>query len=428
MAIRTGLGLKAKLKWNFLFQKSLILSFFSFYVACASAGLSQKSSVQTSSRGSETFYENASGVPVLELLNAAKISIDIETYQVDDPTVQQALKNAMARGVRVRVVQEDKPVGAACKLFEPASSADQPSCANQKAMLGLIRSSKGGAYVAFNDGQLCGIRGKHCFEHGKMILVDSKWALISTGNFNTSNLCLAAEHPAHCNRDYSIVSVDNGVVKKLQTIFENDLKGSAYALESVIGSGNQKITVSPLSMAPLVNFINSAKKTIQIQNQYLNDPTLNEAILQAAKRGVAVYVMVSSACSFGRPTPSVIKKWTGVYEAFDQAGVHSKIFTRGIRISGVQGYLHAKAILVDSARAWVGSVNGSTLSLTSNREFGMFLEEPSEVQKLASFMYRDFVDPKAETWQDSLGCKHDPFPTQGNQSAEAEESEGESIF
>ena len=212
------------------------------------------------------------------------------------------------------------------------------------------------------------------------------------------------------------------MVKVLSTVFENDLKGSSYNLEAILNSSNaQKLTISPFSLAPLVQFINSAKKTIQIQNQYLKDPTMNAAIMKAAKRGVNVYVMVSSACSFGRPKPSMVTQWNAQFGEFDQAGIHTKIFTRNILVSGVHGYLHAKAILVDSNRAWVGSVNGSTMSLSNNREFGIFLDDPTEVNKLSTFLYSDFTNPNAESWQDSLLCKHDPRPTPQGEDSGAED-------
>ena len=58
--------------------------------------------------------------------------------------------------------------------------------------------------------------------------------------------------------------------------------------------------------------------------------------------------------------------------------------------------------------AWVGSVNGSTTSLTNNREYGIFIDDLVEVQKLNSFMETDFVNANSESWQESLVCKKDP--------------------
>jgi cardiolipin synthase len=355
----------------------------------------------------EKFYENASGSPLITVIQTATKTIDIEIYEMNDPQVQAALKAAVNKGVRVRIIQEEKPVGASCKVFNPASTADNDSCKAQKNLAAFIRS-KGGTYVPFAYKQLCGISGTHCFQHGKMVLADSRYALLSTGNFNSSSLCNRAENPSACNRDYTMVTTDATAVRTLETIFEKDLKGTRYDVTEVLASsGTDKVTVSPDSMSPLVAFIRSAKKTVQIQNQYLKDPTLNAAIVDAAKRGVQVFVMVSSACSYGKPSANDIAQWTQIYGAFDKAKVNTRIFTRNITVNGVKGYLHAKTILVDSARAWVGSVNGSTTSLSNNREYGMFFNDPAEVKKLATFLYSDYTSKESESWKDSLVCKND---------------------
>jgi len=330
---------------------------------------------------------------------------------MDDPLFLAEIHAAVDRGVKVRVVKEDKPVGDACRVFDSVEAKDSSSCQAQKELVSYVQKS-GGEYVPFNHTNLCGIAGTSCFEHGKIILVDGIQAFISTGNFNTSNLCNPSEHQTTCNRDYSVISRDSSVVSSLAQIFVNDLKGSAYAVKELMdGADFQKLTVSPYSLSPLISFIVGAKSKIQIQNQYLKDPDLNNALIEAAKRGVNVEVMVASVCSFGKPTETEITKWNSIYGSFDQAGIRSRIFSRAIKINGVGGYLHAKAIVVDGERAWVGSVNGSTTSLSDNREFGIFLTDRVEVKKLQFFMDQDFSNPNGETWEESAECKSDPSPS-----------------
>ena len=138
---------------------------------------------------------------------------------------------------------------------------------------------------------------------------------------------------------------------------------------------------------------------------------MNDELMAASKRGVKVFIVVSSACSFGKPDPTsdanAISLWQNTFKAFDSAGIKSRIFTKQIPINGHSGYLHAKAIVVDGAQAWVGSVNGSTQALTLNREYGIFLTDPKEVAKLTSFIVYDFNHPNTESWQESLLCKKD---------------------
>src|SRR5262249_41456340 len=50
-------------------------------------------------------------MPILRALAAATKSIDLEIYQLQDLAVVQALLDAVARGVKVRVMLEDQTVG-----------------------------------------------------------------------------------------------------------------------------------------------------------------------------------------------------------------------------------------------------------------------------------------------------------------------------
>ena len=56
-------------------------------------------------------------------------------------------------------------------------------------------------------------------------------------------------------------------------------------------------------------------------------------------------------------------------------------------------------------------MNGSTQSLTQNREFGIFSSDPQVVKTLNAVIYGDFNNSHAETWQESLACKKDPKAT-----------------
>ncbi len=352
------------------------------------------------------FYENSSSTPLIALLDSAQKMIDIEIYTMADPVVQKAILNALADHVQVRIIQEPTPVGSSCRIFEANTTVDDSSCVALKVFKSKVLAA-GGVYVPFTK-NLCGGATTGCVQHGKMVLVDAKIAMLSTGNFDSTSICDKGAAPDHCNRDYSYVIRYAPAVAVLGQVFERDLAAVPYDLQSILGrAGAADLTISPLSMAPIVQFIRSAKKTLVLQNQYLNDPTMNAEIMAAAKRGVDVRVNTSSACAFGPPTDINAARWTQIYSDFDAAGVKSRIFTKNVKVSGNFGYLHAKTIVVDGTTAWVGSVNGSTQAIGSNREFGVFFDAPKDVAMLLSYMKSDFNNPAAESWQDSLLCKND---------------------
>ncbi len=374
-----------------------------FVAAVALTSFSMLSAVASSAQSLDRFYENSEGPPHLSLINGAEKTLELEVYTLKSTKIMNALKKAMERGVKLSIVQDADPVDA-CKVFYPVGPADDAKCQEMKGFVKHVRKN-GGVYAPFNK-SLCAPGGV-CFQHGKIVVADSKLVMLSTGNFNPSNLCEKSENPPICNRDYTVVSRDPVVVKAIQSIVRADTENRAVDIPAIVNSTGGRISVSPFSLDPLVRFIDSAKKTVQLENQYLKNPELNAAIVRAARRGVKVFIMVASACSFGRPDDSAIQSWTLTYSEFDSAGVNTKTFNASIPVNGRPGYLHTKAILVDSKRAWVGSVNGSNASLTRNREFGLFTEEPEFVKKVAQHMYQNFTERNAQTWKQSLRCEKD---------------------
>ncbi len=389
---------------------------FAFWMSIGSSQADIFAPLSASRTGADQLFENSVSSPLIPLIQATKKTLDLEIYTMKDPNVLEAIRTAMSNHVRVRIVQTANMIDP-CKVFNPIETDDDPACVVLKKFVVEV-NAKGGTYVPFSR-QLCGVPGSNCYQHGKILISDGGRALISTGNFDASNICDLEQKPDKCNRDFTVLTSDSGVVRELESVFENDLTQSPYNLNRVLESGaTSRLTVSPYSLDPLVAFIQSAKKTIQIENQYLKDPTVNEALIAAAKRNVQVFVMVESIAAFGKPDPvhdaTPIAKWTNIFTSFDKAGIHTRVFNSSMRVNGKPGYLHAKAILVDGVHAWVGSVNGSTTSLTDNREFGIFSDDSAFVKKLGVSLYGDFQDTRAETWQQSLVGKKDSGKVTGD--------------
>lgn len=180
-------------------------------------------------------YLNSDGAPIIPMIVNAQRSIDIEIYTMDDPGVRTLLRNALKRGVQVRIIKEPSPEGASCKVFDPPG-ADNADCADQKNLVSQVRAA-GGTYEPYNKQNLCPHGGSSpCFEHGKIALVDGNIAMISTGNFDSTNLCIASENPSRCDRDYSLVVDDSNVVSTLENLFEADIKAQSYDPRTLIPS------------------------------------------------------------------------------------------------------------------------------------------------------------------------------------------------
>lgn len=351
----------------------------------------------------EGVYENASGLPLIAMLDAAQDALDLEVYELHDTAVQAALRRALARGVRVRVVAEPAPLGSTCRPFEPLAASETTECVRIKNLIADVRAA-GGRYEPFAKEALCEAPDR-CLQHGKLILFDEQVALVSSGNFNATSLCRPDATSDRCNRDYTVVTQDAATTRALRAVFEADLFGQSYDLRATLeNEAAQALTVSPLARAPLLDFIASATRSIRIANQYFREPELNAALIAAAERGVRVRLLVSDFCAFGAPNGAELARERDVYDAFERAGVESRVFTARTLVAGVPGYLHAKAIVVDDERAWVGSVNGSVQATSHNREFGLFFSEPAWVLALSQWLAADFGDAGSVSIREGLAC------------------------
>jgi phosphatidylserine/phosphatidylglycerophosphate/cardiolipin synthase-like enzyme len=364
---------------------------------------------------SADFYDNSTAAPHISLIQGATSSLDIEIYTMEDPLIQQAILDAQGRGVKVRIVQEPAPVGDACKIFNAASAKDPSGCDELRNFMSQVQAA-GGQYVPYNKSAFCN-GSKTCYEHGKMMIIDNATALVSSGNFDNTSICDTANGATRCNRDYSVVTQDSGEVQTLETIFQNDLAGESYDLQSLVDAiPSMTLTVSPYSLPPLEAFIQTAQTSIQLENQYLHDSDLNQALEAAASRGVNVQVMVASICSFGKPSNSEVNDVNSLASEFSSAGINARAFTSGIQVNGKPGYLHGKSIVVDGNAAWVGSVNGSTTALGVNREFGIFFTDANAVSQLASILTSDFNDPAGTDLASDANCTPDASSSGGSDS------------
>lgn len=374
-------------------------------------GAPTRAGAQTDPSRLEGFHDNAQDKTVFRVLEMAHESIDIEIYEMADQDVRRLIRQSLhhqPRPIRVRIIKEPNPVGEKCHYFKDISEDDDDDCKDQKALVREVRASAGGKFVPFKKAELCGGYGR-CFEHGKLILIDGRHALLSTGNFNSTSLCNLSRDPGKCNRDFSYVISDPEEVGVLTEIFERDLSGAYYDLLPLLAR-SKRLTVSPYSLDPLVRFIKQAKRSVRIENQYLQDPEINAALIEVSarkKNPVKVYATVSSLCSFGPPR-ALSKDAKNMFKAFEDARISLHFFTAQMHVGGKPGYLHAKAIVIDDTHAWLGSVNGSVTATSANREFGIFFHNPPDVKKLVEILDKDYKDERSDqSLEETLGCTND---------------------
>jgi cardiolipin synthase len=272
--------------------------------------------------------------PILDEIEAATQSIDLEIYIVSDDEILEALEAARARGVSVRVLLEEHPYGGG-----------------------------GGQQGIFDHLDAAGIDVRWSnpafrFSHIKTMVIDQGLVIIMNQNLTTSSFT--------GNRELGVVTTNPDAVAAASGIFEADWEQQA---EPPPGP----LVVSPTNAREsLRSLIDSAHTSVDVYAEVLRDPDLLHALEAAAQRGVTVRVIISPSASFDSERA-----------ALADAGVQVRLL-RSL-------YVHAKMILVDGQRAFVGSQNISTTSLDQNRELGIIVSDPVSLARVSRVFDIDFA-------------------------------------
>jgi phosphatidylserine/phosphatidylglycerophosphate/cardiolipin synthase-like enzyme len=198
------------------------------------------------------------------------------------------------------------------------------------------------------------------FTHEKAVIVDGAHAWIMTMNVTKTS---ATE-----NREFLAIDDDADDIAEVEAIFQAD-----YANKSFLPSG--KLVVAPVNARErLLELISAATSTVDLEGEALSDPQITNALAAKAKVGVAVRIVLAD----GSTNPA---QDTAIATA-KQAG--AKVVIQKTP------YIHSKAIVVDGARAYVGSANFTAGSLSYNREIGLIVDNTAEVAKVASTIATDF--------------------------------------
>ncbi|MDQ2683690.1 MAG: phospholipase D-like domain-containing protein [Chloroflexota bacterium] len=272
---------------------------------------------------------------ILSELEAATESIDLYIYLLPSDEVIDRLEAAHDRGVRVRVILEQDPFGG--------------GNSNAEAFEALERA---GIYVRWSS-------ERFRFSHIKAIVIDGRVALIMTLNLSRTAL--------NGNREFAVLSTRPGDVHELSMLFEADWSGESYS-----PSGSM-VTSPDNSVAVLRELISSAEQTIEIYAEVVRDEGIRQDLIAATNRDVTVKILVPTSPS----SDDML-----IYRELEASGAQVKLLTRN--------YSHAKAIIIDSTVAFVGSQNLTSTSLNDNREAGIVLDDASNVGRLVGVFREDW--------------------------------------
>jgi len=271
--------------------------------------------------------------PVYRLIRHARHSIDVTIYEFADPKAEHGLAAAARRGVRVRVILDQRE-----------------------------KSTNTGAYqyLRAHGVKVVWSSPRYTYTHQKTLIIDRSKAVIMTAN-------LTARYYS-TTRDFLVVDSRRADIAAIVKVFNAD-----YAHRPVHPRGGRDLVWSPTdSQERLLALINGATRSLRVYSEEMGDTTMEDALIAAAKRGVSVRICGEN-----------------------QDGEFDSDFARlaraGVRISYYHSssgfYIHGKVIEADygtrHAKAFVGSENFSNTSLNQNRELGLITANHAVLSSIA---------------------------------------------
>ena len=260
---------------------------------------------------------------ITSLIDSAQQTLDVQMYLFTVTSIADRIIAAKNRGVAVRVI------------LDPDHEGN-----------GTVRNKLTQANVPTRNAPAL-----YSFAHAKYLLIDSKAAVIMSMNFNVD--AFSSE------RNYGMITRDPDDLADTKAIFDMDWAAGGGETPKPADLACTRLIVSPNNAKQrLVDFIKSAKTSLDVEVMYISDDTVRAAIVDAKKRGVNVRVLLEATS--------------------DNAEVRQLFIANGIAVKAPGGsiYVHAKLLIADGV-AFVGSENFSITALTKNRELGAFVFEPS---------------------------------------------------
>jgi phosphatidylserine/phosphatidylglycerophosphate/cardiolipin synthase-like enzyme len=338
-----------------------------FSFVCGTLLAAQLVSAPGSAQTVLPFVEPDDGrAPLTSELDQATQSIDIYVFILTlaaNDEILNSLRSAVDRGVIVRALLEPCP-GESSTCVPP-----NPDAYNACLVLTQAGISVKWANPAFPK------------THAKTTLLDNSRALVITVNLERSTFTV--------RRDYGVLTDEPAVVENLARIFAQDWQSDDpisdcsltpdrisdatvqdYSTLSVTPDNGRQFLVGTVSAPGLIR---SAQQTLQVQMEKI-DPQENRGVIPALRdvvqRGAHVQVLLKD----------------------DAAGVDAAL--RVVDAGGearCQANLHAKMIIVDGERVYLGSQNLTRDSLDLRREIGWVTTDPATLGRFANTFDSDWA-------------------------------------
>lgn len=202
------------------------------------------------------------------------------------------------------------------------------------------------------------------YMHAKTFVVDGKTAVVSSGNFDASQMMV--------ERNYAVVDTDWQDVDVLESLFAADWARKTPDLACT------RLIVSPVnSETRILALVNAAKKSLYVESMEFADGMTQAAVVAQFKAGLDVKVLLADT--------GFVPSNQAAYDYLKSNEVPTEYLANPV--------LHVKSIIVDGERAYLGSENLSYTSLNYNREVGLEIlaSDGEDVARMTSTFMADWA-------------------------------------
>ena len=327
------------------------------------------------------------------MIGSAKRSIDVCTFifahDILGEEIAESLKRKAKAGVRVRLLVDG--VGAYLGARTDFSSLAQ-SGIEVVLFVPPLRSSLRGRTNLRNHRKMVIVDGEHLWCGGRNLAADyfegdatSPWVDLSFGLQGS----LSQQAEQQFEQDWKFATQDKHGVPLSST--SQDEKPESVVGQLIVSGPDQ--TDDTLYTLLVSGFFNARKSILAVSPYFVPDPTLLMSLTLAARRGVAVDLLLP-------------RKSNHRLADIARHRALRELTMAGARVWFFPAMMHAKAVVIDEEVAFVGSANLDQRSLFLNYEMMIAFYEANDVHRFSAWIARQlslatpYRARKPKIWQE----------------------------
>jgi phosphatidylserine/phosphatidylglycerophosphate/cardiolipin synthase-like enzyme len=352
----------------------------------------------------------------LHAIGAAKSSLLVNIYEMKSKEVGDALVERIRAGVHVEILEEGQPVG---------QVSPQATDVRQRIVEAMQDASAATGNRFYSMSEANKKLRRFTFDHAKYMVIDDQQLLIGSENYSSS---LGEPDHRPGNRGWEVLLQNPDLAAQYKTMFASDSAPSNEDIVDLVDQGRgrsleqdgamasfawqtglqtggsldnpvpdgaitqleaqsaRSLTSPDTSLSGLVGLLNQASKSVKLELMTFNPKwgirgevsPLYTAVVEAARRGVSVRVLLNDEDAFGSSSKARANhKHPYLVRMLKQLAQNENL-DLDARIANLGAmnvtYIHNKGALVDGTQVLISSINWNENSVEHNRETAAIVE------------------------------------------------------